>query len=258
MTIIINKSIKLILAAYITLGCLGSAQAFSIIPAPSAASKSFVPSETYELANGKTGTVTRQPIAFTSISRGGTENFVAVLKTEFPESGGWKFLAATDDLKGSFSVSAYYVFVNGIVVSGCGGGFALDYNPRETDPVAGGNTELHWIQRVVSNHKKGSEHGAHENRIDIRRSGDRAKKPSVPFFDVASKDDNRPKSSFRSAPPHYEYSVGKNDIENEHQWIAEVYLVSISKNDPKTVTIYNGVRWGWENKISTETNPVGQ
>ena len=246
------------MAALLTTGCLGSAQAFSIIPAPSAAGKSFVPSESYELGNGRAGVVMRQPIEFASISRGGTEGFLAALKAEFPESEGWKFLAAEEDLKGSFTVGAYYVFVNGTDVSGCGGGFAFDYTPRESDPVPGGKTELHWIQRIMSNHKRGSEHGTLENRIDFGRSGNKKKRPETPFFDVASKDKKRTQSPSRPVPPHFEYDVGKNDPENEHQWSSEVYLASISKNKPKTVTIYNGVNWGWENKTMSNPPPVAK
>lgn len=253
MTAIKITFVCLIFAAFLTSGYLGSAQAFSITAAPSAAYKSFVPSESYELQNGIFGVVTRQPIAFASVSRGGTENFLTELKSEFPESDGWNFLAATDDLKGAFSVSAYYVFVNGTDVSGCGGGFAFDYIPHETDPVAGSDIELHWIQRVVSNHKRGSEHGVPENRISFKGQAKNKKRPNVPFFDVVPKG-----SKSRSVPPHFEYDAGKNDPENEHQWNSEVYLAGVNKNDPKTVTIYNGVSWGWENKTSTVPSPVGQ
>ena len=250
-----NTYISLFWAALLTAGCLGSAQAFSIVPVPSAASESFVPSKSYELKNGLSGVLTRQPIVFAPVIRGGTEGFLAQLKTDFTESKGWKFLAAEDDLKGSFSVNAYYVFVNGADVSGCGGGFAFDYNPLATDPVAGGNTELHWIQWIVSNHKRGSKHGTLENRIDFGKSGNKKKRPDSPFFDVVSKDARPPKSPSRALPPHFKYDVGKNDPENYHQWSSEVYLASISKNEPKTVTIYNGVSWGWENRTITEQPP---
>lgn len=246
-----------ILAVLLTAVSLESTQAFSVIPKSPVASSSFVPSESYKLKNGINGVVTRQPIAFASISRGGTDSFIAELKAEFPEFDGWKFVAATDDLKGSFSVSAYYVFVNGTDVSGCGGGFAFDYIPRESDPVSAGKTELHWIQRIVSNHKRGSDHGTAENRIVFWSSGSKKKQPDVPFFDVVPKTGKRPpKSASSSVPPHFEYDAGKNDPENDHQWSTEVYLSSVNKNNPKTVTVYNGVSWGWENKNITETAPA--
>lgn len=237
----------------LSVGCLRSAQAFSIVPKPAAASNFFVPSIPYTLSDGKSGVITRLPISFVSISRGGTKDFLAALKAEFPESKGWKFLAAEDDLKGSFSVSTYYVIQRGTGdVMGCGGSFAFDYIPGENDPITDHATELHWIQRIVSNHKKGAEHGVAENSIISSKPNKKNKRPDVPFFDIVAKG-----SSSSAIPPHYEYDSGKVDPENDHQWNAEVYLASINKNDPKTVTIYNGVSWGWENRILTEPTPTG-
>ena len=240
------------MATLLSAGCLRSAQAFSVSPNPSAASGSFIPSVTYKLKDGTSGVITRQPIAFVSISSGGTKDFINELKTEFPESKGWKFLSAEDDLKGSFSVNTYYVNQKGTGdVIGCGGGFAFDYIPSKTDPVSNRNTELHWIQRVVSNHKKSAEHGMLENAIISKSLKRLNTRPDVPFFDVVRKE-----SKSSAIPPHYEYDAGKVDPENDHQWNAEVYLTSINKKDPKTVTIYNGVSWGWENRINAETDPA--
>lgn len=233
----------------------GSASAFNVIPAAPLTGSSFVPSQSYELESGKSGFISRQPIVFTSIERGGTENFLATLKAEFPESAGWNFLIAPEDLKGSFSVSAYYVFFNGTL----GGGVNFDYIPGKTDPVTEKNTDLHWIQRIASNHDRRSErefdkkdnikqHGTLENRIVHWSKKSKNKHSTVPFYDVVPKGIKGPKSVSRAIPPHFEYDAGFNDPENEHQWSSEVYLASINKNDPKTVTIYNGVRWGWENK----------
>ena len=230
--------------------CLESANAFNIIPAQNAALKSFVPSEAYELENGKKGVVTRQPIAFTALPRGGTEGFLAELAKTYPASKGWTFHTAEQDLQGSFSVTAYNVFFNGTVT---GGGFAFDYMPVGTDPVNKGNTEIHWIQWVVSNHKRRSSHGTLENRIDIRAPKDVETRPDVPFYDVIPKGDRRYDASSRSVPPHYELDTGRNDAENSHKWNSEVYLVSINKKDPKKVTIYNGVSWGWENSVEAES-----
>lgn len=223
-----------------------SVYAFSIVPAQNAALKSFVPSEAYELEGGKKGVVTRQPIAFTSISRGGTEGLLAELATAYPAAKGWTFLSAEQDLQGSFSVTAYNVFFNGTVT---GGGFAFDYIPAGTDPVNSGNTEIHWIQRTVSNHKRRETHGVPENRIDVRLPEKKETRPDVPFYDVIPKGDRRYDVSSRSVPPHYEYDAGRKDAENSHKWNSEVYLVSISKNAPKKVTIHNGVLWGWENNV---------
>lgn len=243
----------------------GPATAFSIIPAAAFTGNSFVPSQSYTLENGKSGFVSRQPIGFTSIERGGTEDFLAKLKTEFPESDGWKFLAAPDELKGSFSVSAYYVFYNGTL----GGGVIFDYLPGDKDPVQGKDSDLHWIQGIVSNHGKTAEgrtdvkirnsvHGTAENRIVKWSTNIPNKQNIVPFYDVIPKGAKGPKSVSRARPPHFEYDIGFNDPENDHQWKSEVYLAGINKNDPKTVTIYNGISWGWENRIIQELpQPTG-
>lgn len=233
------------LTVLLVIAGLRPVHAFNIIPAKDAASKLFVPSLSYELDKGKTGLVARDPIAFASIARGGTEGFLVELKAEFPESRGWKFLVAADDLKGSFSVGAYYVFYNGTV----GGGFAFDYTPKDTDPVTAGDIELHWIQRIVSDHNKNLEHGVPENRIAFKGMRKNKMRPDVPFFDIVFKN-----SKSRSVPPHFEYDVGKNDSGNDHLWSSEVYLASINKNDPKTVTLYNGVKWGWTNKVVAEVS----
>lgn len=219
---------------------LTPAWAFSIVPAASSDSTAFVPSQSYTLQNDKSGVVTRNPIGFTSIQPGGTEDFLAQLKSEYPPSRGWRFIPAAEELKGSFKVSAYNVFFNGAL----GGGFAFDYLPQGNDPVTMDGTRLHWIQRIVSNHKRGSAHGTPENRIAFQGQSKKSKQPETPFFDVVLQ-----KNMSKSIPPHFEYTVGKIDPENEHRWFSEVHLVSVSSKDPKTVTIYNGVRWGWENRI---------
>ena len=37
----------------------------------------------------------------------------------------------------------------------------------------------------------------------------------------------------------------RSDIKENHNWAAELYLVE--ETSPKTVTIYNGIKWGWKN-----------
>ncbi|MFH1026369.1 MAG: hypothetical protein V1791_00050 [Pseudomonadota bacterium] len=238
-----------ILLIILIAGSLESAFAFSIAPNLSASQQSFIPSVAYETENGKSGIITRQPIAYEIISRGGTEDFLKTLRAEFPASMGWKFRAAEHDLQGSFSVSAYYVFFNGKVG---GSGFSFDYNPAGNDPVSGSNKELHWIQRIISNHKRNADHGVQEDRIGIK--GHSISLYSTPFLDVVPKNAKRKPSPNRSLPPHFEYENGRNDTENDHAWTSETYLVSIDRNDTTTVTIHNGVKWGWENKVNKDSN----
>lgn len=227
---------------------LAPAYSFSIVPAATTDSTAFVPSQSYTLQDGKSGVVTRNPIGFTSIQPGGTEDFLAQLKSEYPPSRGWRFIPAAEELKGSFKVSAYNVFFNGAL----GGGIAFDYLPQGNDPVTADGTRLHWIQRILSNHKRGSAHGTPENRIAFQGQSKNSKQPETPFFDLVPA-----KTASKSIPPHFQFDVGKVDPENEHEWYAEVYLVSVNTKNPKTVTIYNGVRWGWENRlVQSATSPA--
>lgn len=245
---LLNLCFRIILSTLLLLPSIKSASAFSIVPDQTATQKSFVPSVTYEAESGKTGIISRQPIAYASIARGGTEDFISALNAEYPASNGWKFIAAKEELQGSFSVSAYYVFFESKAV---GGGFAFDYIPAGNDPKTSGDTELHWIQRVVSNHKRRSDHGTPENGISLRFSA--ASKNRMPFFDIVPKAARKNSPTSRSLPPHFEYDLARTDPDNDHSWKSETYLVSINRKDPKTVTIYNGVLWGWENKINVET-----
>lgn len=221
--------------------------AFSIAPGLPASRNSFVPSALYKTENGISGIITRQPIEFASITRGGTEEFLTALNSDFPSGRGWKFVSAKEDLQGYFSVTEYYVFFNGTVG---GGGFAFNYNPSGNDPVTDGDNELHWIQRVVSNHKRHSVHGTSENRIGIKSSV--IGKGTVPFFDVIPKNSKRNPPPTKALPPHFEYDVARDDLGNDHDWRSETYLASINRKNPKTVTIYNGVTWGWKNSASRE------
>lgn len=225
-----------------------TACAFSIITELPVSSNSFVPSIAYKTENGIPGILTRQPIEFSSSKRGGTEEFLMALGTDFPPNRGWKFVPAKEDLQGYFSVAEYYVFFNGKVG---GGGFSFNYIPSGNDPVTDGDTELHWIQRVVSNHKRHSGHGTPENRIGIKSSV--INKVTVPFFDVVQKNGKRNPPPTKAAPPHFEYDVARDDLGNDHEWKAETYLVSINRKNPKTVTVHNGVAWGWKNIVNRET-----
>lgn len=47
--------------------------------------------------------------------------------------------------------------------------------------------------------------------------------------------------------------TGRPDIDEKHDWYAELYLVQ--ETAPKTVTIYNGISWGWNNTF-TPSSPI--
>ena len=121
--------------------------------------------------------------------------------------------------------------------------------PQGSDPQTGGDIELHWIQRVFDNHNitNNPGHGNLENVIDAT-IGKPFTDPGRLFYDF---DVNF------ATPPLFVDFPGRVDPAQTHNWLAELYLASIDKNQPQTVTIYNGVRWGWENVISTTVSSSG-
>lgn len=121
--------------------------------------------------------------------------------------------------------------------------FDITYTPGAGDPTAAAN-DLHWIQRLFSNHAVGAGggHGVNVDKIDNDNTV------------------NDPVLGLCSNSPYYDcgYFAGETffvdrpsrsgDSENDHVWGAELYLVE--QTAVNTVTIYNGIRWGWLNTAS--------
>ncbi|MFN9965203.1 MAG: hypothetical protein ACK52F_00325, partial [bacterium] len=209
-----------------------SSFAFTITPPQPGASITYDPSEEYILPDGRQGVTTLDPLSVTSIARGGTAAFLATLKAAFPA---WNFNKAANDLAGSFDVEVYDALGTPSTV---GADFRLQYNPAGGDPTPA-NNELHWIQRVVNNHKLGAPHGTLDDKIDIVPSQDN------PFYDTFGDADE---DSFHDFPKRF-------DADKNHFWFADLYLVELTA--PQTVTIYNGVRWGWTNTVPEPSSVLG-
>jgi hypothetical protein len=47
---------------------------------------------------------------------------------------------------------------------------------------------------------------------------------------------------------------GRIDTENNHSWLADLYLVE--GDGPQNVTIYNGIQWGWSNNVQPVPEPL--
>jgi hypothetical protein len=175
------------------------------------------------------------PLRPTDIVRGGTANFLAVLTAAFPPASGWSFVAAANDLSdGSLKVHSYDVdgTPTRVGIEFPLIGFDVEYVPGVGDPTA----NVHWIQVVTNNHNVTNNpgHGNPENVVDNPFSpGGRA-----PYYDDGGAADSR---NFLDAP-------ARNDANMTHHWIADLYLVTgPAPTTPGQVTIYNGIRWGWEN-----------
>jgi len=216
-----------------------SSLAFTINPpGNSTAQYLFVQPYTYtnDLDIQTLGLTTLNPINVTSITRGGTTGFLATLRREFQD---WTFNPAPTDLAGSFRVQKYiakYLPQDAIYEAGVGAELELQYDYGEGDPKPE-DSKLHWIQRVVSNHR--GTHGTNQDNIDIRFNA------QEPYYDIAFGRQPFDERTF--------YDLSQREVENSHNWLAELYLVK--ETAPKQVTIYNGIQWGWSNNHSVQSVP---
>jgi hypothetical protein len=220
-----------------------SAYGFMITPNQPGATNRYVGQQSYTLPDGRMGTTTLMPV--TALPVGGTAAFLAELNREFGPNGtvdpGWTFMAAPQPLQGTFQIT-----VNRAegTANRVGEEFRLTYIPAGTDPV-----NIHWIQRVVDNHKiqrfrdangkfttQDFGFGTMENKIDIILGAGGQK---TPYYGAFSND----------ADPMFFDFPRRLSADQEQVWGAELYLVA--EIAPKTVVIYNGISWGWQNTIAT-------
>jgi len=211
-----------------------SSLAFSINPSGSVgAIRTWLPAQSYTLEPQGTGTTILSPFTVRSITRGGTIEFIRTLKQAFPT---WTFNPAPNDLSGSFDVQIYTALGNS---SSVGADLFLTYTPGAGDPTPAGN-KLNWIQRVVSNHNNESNiHGSYQEIIDNQY---RLNNPY--YYSSATGFQERAFDDMPSRP----------DPNNEHNWLAELYLVEETASE--TVTIYNGIQWGWKNNVQPVPEPL--
>ncbi len=196
----------------------------------------------YTLPGGEQRASVLNPEGVQLLMRGGTETFIETLEREFPH---WAFTPAQEDLTGSFIIQNYYAC--GLATENCGsersvegahvGAFIdVTYQPGPGDP-APGNSELHWIQRVFSNHDVVAGFGVNSDRIDNENDViDPVLGPcdESPYYDCA----------FLAGEDYFvdrpQRTVAQ---ENDIVWGAELYLVEQTGN--RQVTIYEGMKWGW-------------
>jgi hypothetical protein len=216
-----------------------SSLAFSINP-PGGGAAEYLPVQTYTYRNDLDimtfGLTTLNPANVRSITRGGTTGFLTTLKMEFQD---WTFNPAPTDLAGSFRVQKYiakYLPQDAIYEAGVGAELKLQYDYNEGDPKPE-DSKLHWIQRVVSNHR--GTHGTNQDNIDIRLNAQN------PYYDTAFGEQPFDERTF--------YDRSTREVENSHNWLAELYLVK--ETAPKQVTIYNGIQWGWSNNSNIHSVP---
>jgi hypothetical protein len=209
-------------------------------------------SRTYRSPTFGTVTTTLAPVSRLPI--GGTAAFLNLLNSSIWAQNGWTFQKAKLLLIGSFDIKAYAAYADPNRPS-VGATIQIDYNPGSTsfrqDPIG---SNVHWIQRVVSNHATRATingttdlgHGNNEDKIDVFTGQTIPAFTNVfnPFYDTSSPAANS--TSFGDL-------IGRPDLTENHNWSAQLFLVELTA--PKTVTIYNGISWGWSNTFTPPPPP---
>lgn len=170
----------------------------------------------------------------------------------------WTFHAAKRGLEGGFEIVDYYacvptmkcrVGITGDVVEDAEGGVGayiyVDYIPGIHDPTPKLGTpidtkKLHWVQFVDAN-----DVGKFIDIHPLRNQGE------TPYYDTHQSASGlhlmnpfRFKRIYVTDTPYRKKTP--NGADKEHTWKAELYLVQ--ETAPKTVTVYNGITWGWHNE----------
>ncbi len=250
-----------------------SSLAFSItLPpgpdSPCTLSSFYCSSQSYTATNFGTVATNVKPISILPL--GGTDAFFNLLTSSVWATNGWTFQKAQQNLQGSFDIKVYKPYAqpdNPNTLgndSAVGANIQILYSPVGTDPQG---SNVHWIQRVVSNHAITTSfdptqtqiqiidqgHGTTEKKIDVVQQqtqpnfvylANPQKQTFNPFYNTFSLYANQTSFEDFSTRP---------DITDNNDWSAQLYLVQ--ETAPKTVTIYNGIKWGWQNKFTPPSSP---
>jgi hypothetical protein len=135
---------------------------------------------------------------------------------------------------------------------GVGAMLELLYSPAllTGDPVpdpTGVTRGIQWIQRVYNNHSRTPDrHGSIENILDIDIG------QTTPYYTGhAGNGLGIPPYRFFGDVPY------RVDPVESHFWDAELYLVEETQDlitRKRTVTIYNGIKWGWRNQTRRKSS----
>ena len=174
------------------------------------------------------------------VRQGGTSALLDLLEEGWPD---WTFTPVTDPaegLEGSFEIKDYKTCIpsevcftdeeDGSLTDLVGAVLDLEYLPAGNDPTG---DSVHWIQRINDNIDEGQVK-------DIIDNGG----ASVPYYDEFGEATS---TTFFDAPstPFY-------DEEN----FAYLELFLVEEIAPQEVKIYNGIRYGFENKVFSVDDPA--
>ncbi|MBD3886396.1 PEP-CTERM sorting domain-containing protein [Phormidium tenue FACHB-886] len=173
--------------------------------------------------------------------------FWNVLTSSFPT--GWNFQSAGGTpLYGTFDVRTYRacskdIACDGLTFDRVGTELDLHYTPNldlgDPDPNTG---RVRWIQWVRDNHSLSpDEHGVPESIIDVTGSH------GTPYYYAKSESFNK------QSPYQFFDTPARDDIDFQHDWIAQLFLAVESPQSEgsttRTVTLYGGIEWGWFNRV---------
>lgn len=232
--------------------------AFTLIPSRPGATSYYREEVTFPLGNNLQGNTTiDKGLWFRPLPIGGTFKFKATLRKWSLTSDlgllGWDFEPAQQPLEGSFEIVTYQACglgdacaragtpLNPIIAPyrGVGSLFYLKYDPADTDPQPGEGT-IHWIQVVQASY------GSFINGIPFVDNGS---KTDAPYYDYPGFP-NADETFFIDRP----YAAGRSNAAKSNYFNAQLYLVQETTppgSDKRQVTIYNGIRWGWKNSITS-------
>ncbi|MCC3415295.1 MULTISPECIES: hypothetical protein [unclassified Microcoleus] len=262
---------QVLLTSFLIVGLTGKASiAFNIIPPNPGATRFYQPESIYKIdKNRESRTEIDMGLWSEPLPRGGTTIFNRTLAAwsflSAKDRLGWSFNPAAEDLKGSFEVITYqacspkdgcggastpYTDIND-TYRGVGSLFHLKYHPGKGDPQPG-EGKLHWIQMVQANY---GSNVAGASRI-----------PGISFIDNFNRKENpyydRPNSRFAGEDffmdQPYAGSLKRASASRNNYFKAQLYLVQETtppKSKKRTLTIYNGIKWGWKNTVTRRKEP---
>ena len=187
--------------------------------------------------------------SFEKINTGGTLDFQRLLNNGWPSF--FNFKKSRDPLPGTIRVTDYVacgpgqVCLGGGESLGVGASIKLSYIPSRDSPALSDNTYFAWIQRAITNHGRLTGHGQSFDNIDVNPAqfGN-----GTPFYSGAID-----KFEFTDRPYRPDPSVS-------HRWGAELFPVTFTTTLDRLgrnfydVTLYDGLKWGWDNRITRREN----
>ena len=181
------------------------------------------------LGDGDTVTLMPDPVTYLGAA---TAAMQASLAATFPL---WNFTFAVGGLNGTLDINQYKA-TSAAPHSG-GGLLDLTYNRAVGDPTI---ANLHWIQLVSTNVPLG---GPTSPYIDPRPNDD-----TLPFYWTLAEDGNV-NAGNKTATTYDFFDNSTRPLTSHPQtitWRGELMLASWDNAEPGNVTVYDGVRWGWD------------